>query len=93
MKLVKLLRDNNVNPLMVALPLVTQMPIFVSFFFALRKMAELPVCCWCLGSTKCGRLRAWSMEALCGSPTWRSQTQSMFSLCWQVAFCSPPWRF
>jgi YidC/Oxa1 family membrane protein insertase len=43
MKLVKLFKEHNVNPLKAMLPLVTQMPIFVSFFFALRKMATLPV--------------------------------------------------
>ena len=36
-------KKNNVNPLKAMLPLVTQLPIFVSFFFGLRKMAEVPV--------------------------------------------------
>ena len=42
MKIVELFRTHNVNPLKAMLPLVTQMPIFVSFFFALRKMATAP---------------------------------------------------
>ncbi|GES77086.1 mitochondrial inner membrane protein OXA1L [Rhizophagus clarus] len=41
-ELKQLYLDNNISVLSPLLPLI-QMPIFVSFFFALRKMAELPV--------------------------------------------------
>lgn len=44
LKLVQLFKTHDVNPFKAMLPLVTQMPIFVSFFFALRKMANIPVC-------------------------------------------------
>ncbi len=43
MKLVEIFKKNDVNPLKAMLPLVTQMPIFISFFLALRKMASTPV--------------------------------------------------
>ncbi len=43
LELTKLWRDNNCNPWKsLILPLV-QMPLFMSFFFAVRKMAVLPV--------------------------------------------------
>jgi YidC/Oxa1 family membrane protein insertase len=42
-KLQKLFKDNDVNPFRAFLVPLVQAPIFISFFMALRKMAELPV--------------------------------------------------
>ena len=42
-QLAVLLQKNNAHPLRAMLPLVTQMPIFVSFFLALRNCAGVPV--------------------------------------------------
>lgn len=42
-RLQNLFKDNDCHPLRSFLPTLFQMPIFVSFFLGLRKMAELPV--------------------------------------------------
>ncbi len=43
MKMVELFRINNVSPLKAMVPMVIQMPLFISFFLALRSMATAPV--------------------------------------------------
>lgn len=42
-KLQKLMEDNDCHPLRSFVPILVQMPLFISVFFAIRKMAELPV--------------------------------------------------
>lgn len=39
----KLFKDNDVNPLMSFIPILIQMPIFISFYMALNGMVALPV--------------------------------------------------
>ncbi|XP_065065171.1 mitochondrial inner membrane protein OXA1L-like [Rhopilema esculentum] len=43
MKMQKLLKDNNCHPLKGLIAPLVQLPLFLSFFIALRKMAQLPV--------------------------------------------------
>jgi YidC/Oxa1 family membrane protein insertase len=52
MRMVELFRSNDVHPLRSLVPLVTQMPLFISFFMALRAMSTAPVsamlCFWAI---------------------------------------------
>lgn len=41
--LAKLFKEHKAHPLKSFIPLLVNAPIFISFFMALRKMAELPV--------------------------------------------------
>eukprot|EP00042_Codosiga_hollandica_P053250 m.692998 g.692998 ORF g.692998 m.692998 type:complete len:417 (-) comp58653_c0_seq5:90-1340(-) len=43
MKMVELFRKHDVNPFRALIPLVVQMPLFISFFLALRSMASTPL--------------------------------------------------
>ena len=42
-RLMKLFESNNIHPLKGLIPIIIQMPIFISMFMAIRAMAELPV--------------------------------------------------
>jgi YidC/Oxa1 family membrane protein insertase len=79
MKIVALFKENNVSPLRSLVPLLTQMPLFISFFLALRAMADAPVCTWTSAS-----LFAVSRSLL-------SQIESMTTggMLWFTSLCAP----